>query len=122
LRGGRKPNYDRESVNDAVAKLIAAGQTPRLMVDFSHSNSEKQFKKQLDVATDVGNQIASGNSHIMGVMVESHINEGRQNVVNGVAKNYAQSITDACLGWDDSEALLRGLAEAVRKRRLSTRT
>ena len=58
----------------------------------------------------------------MGVMVESHINEGRQNVVNGIAKNYAQSITDACLGWDDSEALLRGLAEAVRKRRLSTRT
>ena len=87
------------------------------MIDFSHANSEKQFKKQLTVAENVGHQIASGNEDIFGVMVESNLVEGRQDVKEGVELQYGQSITDACIGWDDTEKLLKTLASNVRARR-----
>ncbi|MGW8228773.1 MAG: 3-deoxy-7-phosphoheptulonate synthase AroG [Gammaproteobacteria bacterium] len=117
LRGGREPNYDAQSVAIAVNELESAKQNPKLMIDFSHANSRKQHEKQIEVGHDVAGQIAAGNKHIMGVMIESHLKAGRQNVEPGKELVYGQSITDACIGWDDSEPLLRVLAEAVRQRR-----
>jgi 3-deoxy-7-phosphoheptulonate synthase len=116
LRGGKEPNFDTASVNDAARQLQAAGLPARLMVDFSHANSRKQYKCQLDVARDVARQIASGNGHIMGVMIESHLQAGRQDVIPHRALVYGQSITDACLGWDDTVQILQELATAVRHR------
>ncbi|EAU53396.1 3-deoxy-7-phosphoheptulonate synthase AroG [Mariprofundus ferrooxydans] len=121
LRGGKQPNYDAESVARATADLEEAGLYPYLMVDCSHANSSKQFKRQVDVGRDLAAQLAAGNRHIAGVMIESHLHEGRQNVVAGQPLEFGISITDACLGWEDSEALLRELAEAVRKRRQAAR-
>ena len=89
------------------------------MIDFSHANSSKQFKRQLDVARDVAGQLARGDERIVGVMVESHLNEGRQDLVPGKPLAPGVSITDACLGWDDTATLLDILAEAVRARRLA---
>jgi 3-deoxy-7-phosphoheptulonate synthase len=117
LRGGSRPNYDRESVNEAAEKLESAGLNTRLMVDCSHANSQKKFEKQLDVCRDIGHQLKTGQNNIFGVMVESHLVEGRQDIVEGKPLNYGQSITDACIGWDDSAILLRQLAEAVREKR-----
>ena len=117
LRGGRQPNYDAESVARAVAELEKAGLEPMLMIDFSHANSQKDFARQMAVGRDVAAQIAAGNRHIMGAMIESHLLEGRQDNTGGSDLVYGQSITDACLGWEDSEVLLRELAAAVRARR-----
>ncbi len=117
LRGGREPNYDAKSVAIAVNELESAKLNPKLMIDFSHANSRKQHEKQIEVGHDVAGQIAAGNKHIMGVMIESHLKAGRQNVELGKELVYGQSITDACIGWEDSEPLLRVLAEAVRQRR-----
>ncbi|MDQ6959911.1 MAG: 3-deoxy-7-phosphoheptulonate synthase, partial [Mariprofundaceae bacterium] len=88
-----------------------------LMVDCSHANSSKQFKRQIAVGEDLAGQIAGGNQCITGIMIESHLREGRQGVVPGEQPAFGISITDACLGWEDSEALLHTLAAAVRKRR-----
>jgi len=118
LRGGKAPNYDAASVDAASRELAAAGVPARLMVDFSHANSSKNPQKQVDVGHDVGRQIAGGEDRIFGVMVESHLKAGRQDLVPGKELVYGQSITDGCLGWEDSRALLEHLAEAVRKRRL----
>lgn len=117
LRGGKEPNFSAEHVAAVKAGLAKAGLPEKIMIDFSHANSLKQFKRQLDVAEDVAGQIAVGESSVFGVMVESHLTEGRQDLVDGVAANYGQSITDACIGWEDTEALLDTLAAAVRKRR-----
>ncbi len=117
LRGGVHPNYDRKSVVDAAAQLVAAGLRPQVMVDFSHANSRKQHQRQIEVGRDVAAQIADGGQHIIGAMIESHLLPGRQDVVPGRPLTYGQSITDACLGWDDSAQLLRELAEAVETRR-----
>ncbi len=117
LRGGKKPNYDSKSINDAAQQLEEAGLEPKLMVDFSHANCEKQYHQQMNVGENISNQIASGESRITGVMVESHINEDRQDIVPGKPLEYGKSITDACLGWDDSAMLLKRLAQAVRDRR-----
>lgn len=87
------------------------------MIDFSHANSSKKFENQMLVSTDVSNQIANGNNNIFGVMVESHLVEGRQDLVNGEAKVYGQSLTDACIGWHDTETLLAQLDAAVTARR-----
>jgi len=87
------------------------------MIDFSHANSAKQFKRQMDVTTDVSEQISQGDSSIFGVMIESHLVEGRQDLIDGKAKTYGQSITDACIGWDDTETALQQLADAVKARR-----
>ena len=113
LRGGNgAPNYSSEHVKAAAEQLAQAGLPAKLMVDCSHANSRKDFKRQMEVAQDIATQIQNGEQNIMGVMVESHLVEGRQNdpVV------YGQSITDACIGWDDTEQLLALLAEANRVR------
>jgi len=117
LRGGRRPNYDHESVNIAADEMSASGLRPRLMIDFSHANSRKQHEKQLDVGQDVASQISRGERRVMGVMIESHLVAGRQDTLPGVGLVYGQSITDACIGWDESVPLLQELAKAVRKRR-----
>ena len=104
-------------MNDASAKLAAAGVVDKVMVDFSHANSAKQYKRQLDVCTDVAAQISSGNDALFAVMVESHLVEGQQKVVAGEPLTYGQSITDACIGWDDTETVMAELAEAVLSRR-----
>lgn len=112
LRGGKEPNYSAEHVKDAAAQLEKAGVSPKLMVDFSHANSRKDYKRQMEVAEDVAQQIRNGENNIMGVMVESHLVEGRQDK----PETYGQSITDACIGWDKTEELLALLAEANRSR------
>ena len=121
LRGGKTPNYDAASVAAACKDLEAAGLPPTLMVDCSHANSSKKHEKQLDVARDIGAQIAGGSRSVFGVMVESHIHAGAQKFSPGKddprALEYGKSITDACLGWDDSVALLQALSEAVLARR-----
>ena len=117
LRGGRHPNYDAESVNQAAEALEQAGLAPRLMIDFSHGNSLKQYKRQLLVAEDVAGQIAAGDDRIIGVMVESNLKEGRQDIKPGHPLEYGKSITDACIGWEDTEHVLQKLAEAARQRR-----
>jgi 3-deoxy-7-phosphoheptulonate synthase len=118
LRGGKEPNYDKASIDAACKELGEAGLAQRLMVDFSHGNSRKQYKLQMDVARDVAAQLATGEERIFGVMVESHLCEGRQDLAPGKPLEYGKSITDACLGWDDSLVLLDVLAEGVRARRL----
>ena len=117
LRGGKKPNYDADSVSKAVQALRDAKVISRLMVDFSHANSRKDYMRQLEVGEDVARQIARGNDSIMGVMIESHLVEGRQDVDADLPLNYGQSITDACIGWDQTVPLLHTLAKAVRQRR-----
>ncbi len=118
LRGGSdRPNYDRVSVDDATSRLEAAGLNPRLMVDCSHANSQKQFHKQVEVCRDIIHQIKTGQDNIFGVMIESHLQEGRQDFKAGAELTYGQSITDACIGWEDSENLLRELAAGVRAKR-----
>ena len=117
LRGGNDgPNYSAEHVREAVAALRRAGVQDKIMVDCSHANSHKQHKRQLDAAADVAAQIAAGEQNIFGVMVESHLVEGAQKLEPGKPLIYGQSITDACIGWEDTEALLEQLAEAVEKR------
>jgi len=119
LRGGRSPNYDAASIDAASRDLAAAGLAPRLMVDFSHANSAKQYQRQVDVATDVAAQLAAGEDRIMGVMVESNLNPGRQDLVAGQPLAHGVSITDACIGWDDTVRVLDLLAEGVRSRRIA---
>ena len=118
LRGGKTTNYDAASV-DAVSKEMAdAGLAARVMIDCSHANSQKQHDRQVEVARDVGAQIANGDARIFGLMIESHINPGRQDLVADRALDYGVSITDACIGWDATVEVLRHLAESVRLRRL----
>ncbi|HEX7055324.1 MAG TPA: 3-deoxy-7-phosphoheptulonate synthase [Burkholderiales bacterium] len=117
LRGGREPNYDARSVQAACAELSRAGLPERLMIDCSHANAAKQYRRQIDVAADVGAQLAAGERRIIGVMIESHLVEGRQDLEKGKPLTFGQSITDPCLGWDDSARLLEGLAAAVQRRR-----
>lgn len=118
LRGGNgHPNYDADSVEQVAIGLEAAQLQPNIMIDFSHDNSMKQCERQLLVGDDVGAQIANGDRRIMGVMIESHLKSGNQKVIDGQALTYGQSITDACLSWDDTAPLLRKLALAVQQRR-----
>jgi 3-deoxy-7-phosphoheptulonate synthase len=117
LRGGKAPNYDSESVDKACSELAKAKLPQRLMIDCSHANASKDYRRQAEVAADIGRQIAGGERRIVGVMVESHLVEGRQDLEPGRALAFGQSITDACLGWDDSVKLLGTLAEGVKARR-----
>ncbi len=117
LRGGKSPNYDAKSVDAACASLAAAGLTPNLMIDCSHANSKKDYKLQKEVARDIAVQLSQGDPRIMGVMVESHLNEGRQEHTPGCQLEYGKSITDGCLGWNDTAELLENLATSVRARR-----
>ena len=118
LRGGPKPNYDAASVDAAARQLAAVGLEQRLMIDFSHANSSKDYRRQLEVCADVAEQIGAGDGRIIGVMAESHLHPGRQDQIPGKPLAYGVSITDACIGWEDSVKLLERLADAVRKRRL----
>ncbi len=117
LRGGSMPNYDEENIRQAVEKLEKYEVRPNVMVDCSHANSMKQHERQLVVARDVADQVAAGNHNIIGLMLESHLNAGRQDVVEGQPLEYGVSITDACIAWDDTEDALEVLAEAVSQRR-----
>jgi 3-deoxy-7-phosphoheptulonate synthase len=121
LRGGKAPNYDAASVAAACKDLEAAKLPATLMVDCSHANSSKQHEKQLDVAKDIAAQIAGGSRQVFGVMVESHLHAGAQKFTPGKDDPsklaYGQSITDACLGWDDSLASLEVLSQGVKARR-----
>ena len=119
LRGGNnQPNYDAVNVEKVAKGLDVAKLRTTIMIDFSHANSLKQCQRQLIVAKDVAAQISVGDSRIMGVMVESHLKAGRQDNLTGQSLEYGQSITDACLGWDDSVILLKQLAQAVQQRRM----
>ncbi|MGA1519014.1 MAG: 3-deoxy-7-phosphoheptulonate synthase [Burkholderiaceae bacterium] len=121
LRGGKQPNFDAASVQAAAEALQAAGLPERIMIDLSHANSNKQHERQVTVAASVAEQIASGNRKVFGVMVESHLQPGAKKFTAGkddpAQLAYGQSITDACLGWDDSAEVLNTLAQAVRARR-----
>ena len=121
LRGGKAPNYDAASVAAACKDLEAAKLPATLMVDCSHANSSKQHEKQRDVVRDIAAQLAAGSHSVFGVMIESHINAGAQKFTPGkdvpTALEYGKSITDACLGWDDSVQSLADLAAAVQARR-----
>jgi 3-deoxy-7-phosphoheptulonate synthase len=117
LRGGKQPNYDAASVDLAARALESAGLAQRLMIDLSHANSRKQYEKQIEVGADVAGQVAKGDPRIMGVMIESHLHAGRQDVVSGRSLKYGQSITDGCIGWEQTEPLLKLFADAVDCRR-----
>ncbi len=118
LRGGKQPNYQPENVAAAAKGLAQAGIAARLMIDFSHGNSGKDPQRQIMVGHSVAGQIASGDATIFGVMMESHLKAGRQDLLPGKELIYGLSITDACAGWEESRALLDVLAEAVRQRRV----
>ncbi len=118
LRGGKAPNFDAASVEAACADLGKAGLAQRLMIDASHANSQKNHQNQIAVCDSIASQLAAGEQRIVGVMIESHLVAGRQDLLPGQPLAYGQSITDACLGWEDSVRCLDTLAEAVRQRRL----
>ena len=121
LRGGKTPNYDAASVAAACKEVEAAKLPCKLMIDASHANSSKQHQRQIDVMKDVAGQLAAGNRCIFGVMVESHLSDGAQKFTPGkddpAKLAYGKSITDACIGWDDSVGVLDTLAAAVKARR-----
>ncbi len=117
LRGGEHTNYDAASVDDASNLMEKAGLAPRIMIDFSHANSRKIPERQKYVCADVHTQLEMGDSRLMGVMIESNLVGGNQKLVDGKAETYGQSITDACIDWNDTEELLGKLAAAVDSRR-----
>ncbi len=117
LRGGKQPNYQADSVAAACEALRAAGLREQVMIDFSHANSEKQHRRQIGVGEDVAAQIVGGDSRICGVMIESHLEAGRQDLLPGQPLKRGVSISDACPGWSDTQPLLRLLAHSVRERR-----
>ena len=118
LRGGKMPNYDAASVDAACKDIASNGLASRLMIDASHANSSKNPMNQIPVCADIAAQIAAGDTRIVGVMIESHLVAGRQDLVPGKELVYGQSVTDGCISWNDSVAVLEDLAEAVKKRRL----
>ena len=122
LRGGKVPNYSAADVDAAGKGLAEAGIPARIMVDFSHGNSSKVPAKQIDVGQDVARQIEAGDSRIFGIMAESHLKAGRQDLVSGKPLAYGVSITDGCVSWDETRAMLDGLAAGVRARRLKAET
>jgi phospho-2-dehydro-3-deoxyheptonate aldolase len=117
LRGGKQPNYDDASVSAACGVLKAAGLPQQLMIDISHGNSGKRPERQIEIANELAQRIAWGEPRIFGLMVESHLEPGRQDLVPGVSLRHGVSITDACLGFDQTVPLLRTLALAVAARR-----
>ncbi|MEI8303692.1 MAG: 3-deoxy-7-phosphoheptulonate synthase AroG [Burkholderiales bacterium] len=119
LRGGKTPNYDSAAVDAACHEAAAAAMACRLMIDASHGNSQKKPENQIPVLRNIGEQLAAGDSRIFGVMVESHLVAGRQDLVAGRPLTHGQSITDGCIGWEDTLGCLEHLAQSVRDRRLS---
>ncbi|MDE2429786.1 MAG: 3-deoxy-7-phosphoheptulonate synthase AroG [Burkholderiales bacterium] len=119
LRGGKTPNYDAASVDAACKDIANSGLASRLMIDASHANSSKNPANQVPVCADIASQIAGGDTRIVGVMIESHLVAGRQDLIPGKELVYGQSVTDGCIDWDASIKVLEGLAEAVKQRRLN---
>ncbi len=118
LRGGaRGPNHDAASVRGVLASLRTQGVPERLIIDASHGNSERDHARQPVVAHEIATQVASGERGIVGVMIESFLVAGRQELADGIGLVYGQSVTDACIGWDETVAVMRELADAVRRRR-----
>lgn len=117
LRGGKIPNYGADSVDAAASLLQKSGLRPQLMIDVSHANSDKQHQRQIEVVADVAQQITLGDARIMGVMIESHLNEGRQDLVAGRPLQHGVSITDPCISFSQTQPLLDLLSQAVRNRR-----
>jgi 3-deoxy-7-phosphoheptulonate synthase len=117
LRGGKAPNYDAASVDAACKEIAASGLASRLMIDASHANSSKKPENQVPVCADISRQIAAGDTRIIGLMIESHLVAGRQDLIPGKELTFGQSVTDGCIGWDESLGVLEGLAAAVRQRR-----
>ena len=117
LRGGRAPNYDAASVDAAVTELQRAGIHPRLMIDTSHANSGKKPENQPIVAAEIASQLVRGERRVMGVMIESNLVAGRQDVAPDAKLTYGQSITDGCIGWETTVHILEQLADAVAARR-----
>ncbi len=117
LRGGKEPNFSPESIDEAAVLLEKSKLEPRIMVDCSHANSFKQHEKQMEVGQSLACQMSAGDMRIFGVMIESHLVAGRQNAKPGAELTYGQSITDACMGWEQTEELLRIFSQAVRDRR-----
>ena len=117
LRGGTQPNYDAASVAACCASLAAAGLREQVMIDVSHGNSMKQYRRQIPIAAELAERIAAGDKQIIGVMIESHLEEGKQALVPGTPLKRGVSITDACIGFADTVPVLHGLARAVRTRR-----
>ena len=115
LRGGKEPNYDSESVKSTLTALREAEVNESIMIDASHGNSQKKFKQQIPVVESISDQILSGNENIKGVMIESHLNEGNQKISESL--KYGQSITDACMGWEDTVMCLEMLSDAIDKKR-----
>ena len=111
LRGGKVPNFDKESVENTLTALKEAEVNESVMIDASHGNSQKKYKQQIPVIESISEQISNGNENIKGVMIESHLNEGNQKITENL--NYGQSITDACMGWDDTLMCLKKLNNAV---------
>ncbi|GHA66862.1 phospho-2-dehydro-3-deoxyheptonate aldolase [Formosimonas limnophila] len=117
LRGGKKPNYDAASVQEACEAIAKGGLAQRVMIDASHANSEKKPENQVPVCANIAEQVAGGDERIFGLMIESNIVGGRQDLVTGAALTYGQSVTDGCIDWESSEAVLKNLSEAVKARR-----
>ncbi len=115
LRGGKVPNFDKESVESTLTALKEAEVNESIMIDASHGNSQKKFKQQIPVVDSISEQIAVGNKNIKGVMIESHLNEGNQKITEKL--NYGQSITDACMGWEDTVICLNKLNDAINSKR-----
>ena len=115
LRGGKEPNFSSDAIQQTLAALVEADVNDSIMVDASHGNSQKQFKKQIDVVKNLAEQISSGNQSLRGLMLESHLVEGNQSITENLT--YGQSITDACMNWDDTLHCLNIISEAVQKRR-----
>ena len=115
LRGGKEPNFSSDSIQQTLTALTEADVNDSIMVDASHGNSQKQFKKQIDVVENLALQIAEGNNSLRGLMLESHLVEGNQSITDNLV--YGQSITDACMNWDDTLNCLKLFSEAVQKRR-----
>lgn len=117
LRGGKRPNYDEKSISEAAEQLESNGLKAHVMIDCSHANSNKDYRRQVEVCKAVAEQVSHGDKRIIGVMIESHLVEGRQDVIEGQKLRYGQSVTDACIAWETTEDLLRRLAIAVQARR-----
>ena len=115
LRGGKVPNYDQESVENTLTALKEAEVNESIMIDASHGNSQKKFKQQIPVIESICSQIAEGNNNVKGVMIESHLNEGNQKISENL--KYGQSITDACMGWEDTISCLQKLNDAISVKR-----
>tara|TARA_B100000965_G_scaffold127361_2_gene105958 strand:- start:37 stop:1086 length:1050 start_codon:yes stop_codon:yes gene_type:complete len=115
LRGGKVPNYDKDSIESTLIALKEAEVNESIMIDASHGNSQKKFKEQINVIDNISSQIIQGNQNIRGIMIESHLNEGNQKITDNL--KYGQSITDACMGWEDTIKCLESLNDAVIKKR-----